>query len=184
MSLQLQITKHQLVDLKQIAQLGPERLLHAQVAIRGIAPPLRPQQLLNAIQTVLDPANAEPLARQLLALQGIARRSGQSIDDVSAALRSALIREGSEGGIGIEDWLTVEDMVKQLAAEPNVRIAAKAIELAYDYANLLRQTKILTDIRPLYNDAADDIEAAVVSYTMRLRYDSADGEHELSVTAQ
>jgi hypothetical protein len=62
-----------------------------------------------------------------------------------------------------------------------VSLAAKAIELSYDYANLLRRTRILTDIRPLYNDSADCIEAAVVSYTLRLRYDTADGEHELSI---
>jgi hypothetical protein len=56
-----------------------------------------------------------------------------------------------------------------------------AIELVYDYANLLRRTRVLTDIRPLFNNAADQIEGAVVSYTLRLRYDSADGEHELSI---
>ncbi len=60
-------------------------------------------------------------------------------------------------------------------------MASTAIELSYDYANLLRRTKILTDIRPLFNESADEIEAAVVSYTLRLRYDSADGEHELSI---
>ena len=63
----------------------------------------------------------------------------------------------------------------------NVRIAATALELAYDYANLLQRTRILTDVRPIYNKPADRIEGAVISFTMRLKYSNADGEHDLSI---
>ena len=71
--------------------------------------------------------------------------------------------------------------LQSLVDDKCVRLAATAIELSYDYANLLRRTKVLTDVRPIFNDAGDGIDGAVVSFTMRLRYSNADGEHDLSI---
>jgi len=71
-------------------------------------------------------------------------------------------------------------LIRLLKCRP-VRLAATAIELSYDYANLVRNVRILSDIRPLYDEEAEKIEGAVISHTMRLHYDSADGEHELSL---
>jgi hypothetical protein len=62
-----------------------------------------------------------------------------------------------------------------------IRMSATANELSYDYANLTRHIRILSDIRPLFNEHAESIEGAVISHTLRLQYDSADGEHELSL---
>ena len=144
-------------------------------------PPLRPQHLLSAVGKILDAGDAERLVRQLLSLQGIVRQSGLTVDEVLSGLRSAIEQQGSAAGIDVAGWKTIEGNVKSLVELKSVRLAATAIELAYDYANLLRRTKILTDIRPLYDEPGDTIEGAVISYTMRLRYDSADGEHELSI---
>ena len=58
---------------------------------------------------------------------------------------------------------------------------AKALYLAYEYANLLQSVKILTDLRPVFNEGGDDIDGAVVSYTLRLYYDNPEGNHSLSV---
>ena len=143
-------------------------------------PVLRPQELLETLSGPLDD-DAEPLARQLLSLQGLVRQTGLPVDEVFSGIRGAVERQGQEVSIDTNAWANVEEIVKELVRDQSVRLASTAIELAYDYANLLRQTKILTDIRPLFNETADEIEAAVISYTLRLRYDSADGEHELSI---
>jgi hypothetical protein len=181
MSLSLRLPKHQFVDLKRIVDLGSERLIDVHERLKSVSPPpLHPQRLLDAVKEVLPLDDAEPLVRQLLALQGLVRQSGTQLDDVFLSLRAAIEQHGGEV-LQIDAWVIVEDAVKALAAERSVRLAATAIELTYDYANLLRRTKILTDIRPLYDLDADNIEGAVISFTLRLRYDSADGEHELSI---
>ena len=119
--------------------------------------------------------------RQLLSLHGVVRQSGLTVDKVVTGLRSAIEQQGPDVDISLAAWGKIEGTLVELIAERSVRLAATAIELAYDYANLLKRTKILTDIRPLYDVTGDEIEGAVVSYTLRLRYDSADGEHELSI---
>lgn len=62
-----------------------------------------------------------------------------------------------------------------------MRLAAAAVDLAYDYTNLLRRTRILTDVRPIFDWDGEVIEGAVVSFTLRIRYDNAQGEHEISI---
>jgi hypothetical protein len=182
MGLQLRATKDQLADLKRLVELGPDSLAQVQAAVARLSTPtLRPQQLLSEVGNVVDPADAERLVRQLLSIQGIVRQSGLTVDEVLSGVLAAIEQQGASAGIDIAGWRTIEAHVKSLVELKSVRLAATAIELAYDYANLLRRTKILTDIRPLYDESGDSIDGAVISYTMRLRYDSADGEHELSI---
>jgi hypothetical protein len=136
--------------------------------------------LLAEVGDVLG-EDAEFLVRQLLSLQGLIRQTGLRSDDVLRGVRDAIERQGQECDLDAAAWAEVEPTVKCLVEEKSVRLAATAIELAYDYTNLVRRTKILTDIRPLFNEQADQIEGAVVSYTLRLHYNSADGEHEISI---
>lgn len=182
MTLQIRATNHQLADLKRIVVVGPDKLAQVRAKLGLIqTPTLRPQELLASVGEVISAEEAQSLVRQLLSLHGVVRQSGHSVAKVVAGVRSAVQQQGADAGIDVDAWSTVEGELSQLLEERSVRLATTAIELAYDYANLLRRTKILTDIRPLYDEAGDHIEGAVVSYTLRLRYDSADGEHELSI---
>jgi len=181
MSLQLRPTKHQLADLKRIAELGTDRLVEVRESLQQLEKPtLAPHELLAVVEKLLS-GDAERLVRQLLSFQGLVRQTGRTVDEVISGVRSAIERQGADVGLDATEWANVEDAIKELVQEKNVRLAATAIELAYDYTNLLRRMKILTDIRPLFNETADQIEGAVVSYTLRLHYNSSDGEHELSI---
>jgi hypothetical protein len=182
MSLQLRATKDQLEDLKRLAELGPGKLEEICAEIARLATPTqRPQDLLASVGKVLAQGDAERVVRQLLSIQGIVRQSGLDVSEVLSGIRSAIERQGREVGFDDGSWQSIEDKLKALVELKSVRLTATAIELAYDYANLLKRSKVLTDIRPLYDESGDAIEGAVVSYTLRLRYDSADGEHELSI---
>ena len=153
-----------------------------QVRLAALTPiPLDPQTLRRAINEVIGAGQAEPLLRQILSLRSVVRRAAISVEYVVAGLDEALAVEDAKGTISFADWIAIRGNLIALVELECVRLAAAAIELSYDYANLLLTTKILTDIRPLYNDAADKIQGAVVSFTLRLRFSNADGEHDLSI---
>ena len=182
MGVQLQLARHQIADLKRIIDLGPQRLAAVQAKLAAISPPpLDPKGLLGAIRATVPEEYAEPLVRQLLSLRGVVRQSGESVVDVLAAVGNSLAAEIGDCTVDMKGWKVVEAGLKTLIDLECVRLAATAIELSYDYANLLQRTKILTDIRPLYDDSAKNIEGAVVSFTLRLRYSNANGEHDLSI---
>ncbi|MEX2139714.1 MAG: hypothetical protein WD894_10660 [Pirellulales bacterium] len=181
MSLQLRASKHQLADFKRIAELGSGRLEEVRERLQQLdKPTLHPQELIGIVRKLLA-EDAEPLVRELLSFQGLVRQTGRPVEDVISGIHDAIERQGADSGLDSTAWADVEEAIKLLVQEKSVRLTARAIELAYDYANLLRRTKILTDIRPLFDENADKIEGAVVSYTLRLHFNSADGEHELSI---
>ena len=182
MGLQLQARQNQLVDLKRIIDSGADRLADVAREFQSQSTlVLDPESLITLARLFLNKETAQSLIRQLLSLHGLKRQTGLPIDAVFDSLREVITQQGPQVDISIEEWNEVEPTLKTLVETPATRVVSKAIDLAYDYTNLFRRTKIITDIRPLYDDSGESIEACIVSYTLRLRYDSADGEHEVSI---
>jgi hypothetical protein len=182
MSIQLRLSPEQVADLERVASFGASVLDEVKERLGSVeSPTLDPNGLLNAIRQVVDDERAEPLARQLLSLRGIVRQSGESIPAVIKALGQGVASSSLKSSIDVGEWDSVLASLEGLVGDNSVRLAATAIALSYDYANLLRWTRVLTDVRPIFNEAGDGIQGAVVSFTMRLRYSNAGGEHDMSI---
>jgi hypothetical protein len=79
--------------------------------------------------------------------------------------------------------LVERDFVKLLDSQL-FAITSKAAKLAYDFASLLRNARVITDARPVFSnetDAEPDIVGMVVSHVLRLDYENADQQHSLSI---
>jgi hypothetical protein len=183
MAPRLRLAPHQSEDLQTISKLGPELVRAIGSALSQLEPvPLRSAPLLGVIKSMLgDQANAaDAILRQALAFRGLMRQLGLSIEETLAALGSAIGRtDWTE--IQIEQWRAIESDFQLLIESRPIILVARAIDLSYEYANLYRRGRIITDIRPLFSQDAGAIEGAVVSYTLRLRFDNVEGDHELSV---
>ena len=59
--------------------------------------------------------------------------------------------------------------------------SSTTLDLMYEYENLLQSARVVTDIRPVFSQDATWIEGSVVSHTLRLRYDSTEGDHSISI---
>lgn len=46
---------------------------------------------------------------------------------------------------------------------------------------MLQNARIITDVRPVFNEEGSEIEGAIVSFTLRLHYDNIGGSESLSV---
>ena len=55
-------------------------------------------------------------------------------------------------------------------------LLAKASDLSTDFERLFIKAKIITDIRPIFNDERTEILATAVTSTMRLDYITHDGD--------
>lgn len=168
-------------DLKLIGQIAPQNLADLK---RLLDEPsqriLRPEGLAVIASKAVSVEVAESVVRQLIQLHSAVKRTGfgpndlieirsnQALDEEWQAADEAMIRKGFEN-------------LRQLSGVLSIGLTAKAIELAYDCDNLLQRTRILTDVRPLFSEDAQSIDGAVVAHTLRLRYDSAGTDYELSV---
>jgi hypothetical protein len=181
MPLQIRLTRSQLEDLLRVVNVGSSSLRSLRSRLGESAQPILNHKELLAFASSQMGKDAEPVIRQLLAISGLVRRTGYSVEDVIGGFEAAIRTQRQDPIVTADAWNEVATEFRALLAEQSVRLAATALELAYDYANLLRRTKVLTDIRPLFSEDAASIEGAVVSYTLRLHYSSANTDHELSI---
>ncbi|MCY3014860.1 MAG: hypothetical protein NT171_09230 [Planctomycetota bacterium] len=184
MSTQIRLQKRQSTDLKIISGAKPLVLKQLLTAIQTMhSQPLSPQQFEKYVEaSVGDSALSSALVRQLISLSGMRRNLSISSSEVIAGLDFGIRNDSPEWEAGIaESWREAKLVFEEMLSEQKVVVLSKAVELSYDYANLLRSARIVTDIRPVFGDDASAIAGVVISYTLRLAYDSADGQHSLSL---
>ncbi len=184
MATHLQLSDSQLNDLQVIRDLkdGSIRAVVEHLT-KMDSVLLEPTELFTAVNSQLPgtQSDSECLMRQALSLNGLMRRTGMNVDAVLAGVRSGIERDSGWTPDEIKKWSKIQPTFRNLICTNAFRLVATAVDLSYEYANLFRNGRILTDIRPLFTQDGNGIEGAVVSYTLRLRFDNTDGEHELSI---
>jgi hypothetical protein len=184
MPTQIRFAAHQIADLAAIRDVPRDDLVRAIENIEKVVPrPMLPAKLLAALQEQLPehPQAAEPLLRQSLAITGFIRQAGHEIDDALAGIRAGLQRDASWSADEFERWIKFEPVFETLLRSPTILLVSKAIDLSFDFANVYRRGRIITDIRPLFGEGASNIEGAVVTFTLRLHFENVDGEHGFSI---
>lgn len=186
MAPQIRLQKSQIADLQTIRDLGPERLERVLTCLDATnVTPLHGEALLRLIADALgDEQQATDLMGPLVQLGGLMRHARLEPSDVLEGLRVAL-RPATSGWLEeqFEQWVAIEPKLESLLSTRAVKTATKATDLAYDYANLFNAARIISDIRPVFSDDEDvsEIIGAVVSYTLRLTFDSRNENHSLSI---
>jgi len=142
----------------------------------------RPDTLLAvAIDVVEDIDVARSLIEQVISINQFSRQVGTSVQDFI----EIEIRQYADS-LELDEELASRmrsalDNLSQFSDLVVFQRTSKAIELSYDCDNLLQRTRIMTDVRPLFTDDANDIDGAVVSHTLRISYDSAGNDREMSL---
>lgn len=181
---QLKLQPYQLSDLAMIRGLSSAEITNIASHLEKLSPlPLKPEILLKEFLKVLvgKEAVANAILRQSLSLCGVMRQMEIPIEDVLKGVHQGIVANGDWNEVEIEKWRTLEPSLQTLFSLPTVQRVAKTLDLSYEYANLLRRARIVTDIRPIFDKEAKQIEGAVISHTLRLRFDSVDGDHGLSI---
>ncbi len=185
MATQMRLGPAQLSDLEIIRDLPPESFSDLIDRIESSdPPPLTSVELGSIFKDVFDGNEeiAEGLLRQTLSLTSLEWQRDLTPDDVLGGL---LYGVRSSGHPWTEDevnrWRAIEPELRRLLQHPSIWRVAKTLSLSYDFAHLLQEARIVSDIRPVFDREATRMEAAVVSFTLRMRYDSLNGNHGISI---
>jgi hypothetical protein len=182
---QIELRPSQRRDLARIRELGRALLERVADQLANLQPlSLDPDAIREEITATLDGKDfdaAESLWRQLMSLNGMIRQLDLSVDDMWSALEQAVADGNVWSKAEIDQFRDLKDVLCRLVGLPQIRLLSKALELSYDFANLLQRSNILTDIRPVFDDAATEIDGCVVTFTLRLRYDNPSGAQSLSI---
>jgi len=111
-------------------------------------------------------------------LTNLRRQRDLRIEELLEGLHQSIVTSQSWSEEDISRWKKLEPQLLSLFSLRTLEIVVKAMDLAYDYSNLLQTTKILTDIRPVFNEDASAIQGAVISYTLRIYFSTLQGSSE------
>ena len=114
MSARIRLRSHQIADLARIRDVGVPLLSEIVKALRSQEkPPLRPKQLQQTIQSIVDDADvAEALMRPLLSLYGLVQQTNFSVAEVIEGLRVGLHPSVSDWSDDeFAEWEAVESCV-------------------------------------------------------------------------
>lgn len=183
MTTQMKLRPQQLADWQCIRGIGEigMGLVVAEVRKLPISP-VQPKELQGVISKALDgrSKDADVLLRQLLSLHGIRRQLDLTSEEIFAGLDSGLLEAGV-GETEFKKWESVSPAFKELFELPAVRISAKGLDLSYQHSHLMQRVQIITDVRPIFNSEADEIQGTLISHKLMIRYDDLEGEHALSL---
>ena len=186
MATSLRLARQQIADLKTIAGIDGDSLQRVVDHLRGLKEsPLQPKQLRGEISSILPESKeaVDVIMRQMLGLHGLIGQMRLGVDEVFAGLLAGI--ESADPKWSSEEiaaWKDRESQVRELLSVDAVRIVAKALNLSYEYANLLRTSRIITDVRPVFSFDATAIDGAVISHKLFVRYDSVEGLKTLTMT--
>jgi hypothetical protein len=104
----------------------------------------------------------------------------QLVQQVSKALQ-----EESEESLKLsEDEITVfqQRLSSFLKIRGSLAISSKASNLLVEYENIFSNSRVVTDIRPIFHtDIEDGLGGALIVHTLRIGYRTANGRHEFFV---
>jgi hypothetical protein len=105
---------------------------------------------------------------------------------LTAAIGLGLASRGwdaEELGAWEEREEVVQDALGRLTEDSPLMISAKTSALAYARQNVLHRSRIISDIRPIFNEDATDIKSMIVTHSLVLYYSGGDrDQQELHLT--
>lgn len=166
--------------MAEIDAAGRQALLDA----LDSAPPASSMQQLQAYivsATVIPPRAIRAALSVTASLIGTETTADEDRKAIAKGVADDAVRRGL-GGLVSEDHAAIESLAEFLFAlterKSAVGVAADVASLLYDHKNIYRDARVLTDFRPMFDDAQQPtaLRAGVVFHTLRLTMISPGGD--------
>jgi hypothetical protein len=175
-SVSVRLAKSQIDDLIAMCGLGASGLNRVADALDRMKPTIRRSELRRVISEAAGEAKAsEATARALPGLAAAIRKYNISSSDLLESVQSGLIAQNGEKATSFL-WHECRPIIEKMLSAPAVSLYAKARDLAFDFERLYARARVLTDIRPVYDDSRNIIIGADITQTLRLDYFSSEAE--------
>lgn len=184
MNVQLTPGPEQLRDLAVLRDLGEEGINSIIEKLVALDSAIKPSEISGQLNVVLpdSPEKVSCIMDVLMSLVTLCKQRNITPEELLTGLDNGIASSKSWSEDETTKWKGLRPVLVKLFSLPALSIVVKALDLSYDYANLLQTAKILTDIRPVFDSDATSIQGSVVSHTLRIYYTSLEGNrHSLSL---
>lgn len=163
--------------MAEVAALA-DRLSDAQKALNQLVPTAGPEDIRTTIASALaiDPRRADFIVRGLDSLRTLEVATKLPAADLFDAVTESIESIASDDWKDrhLATWKTARDnIISAISRRSNddvLSVQGKIHELTYLHENVLLNSRLLTELRPIYNSAGDSIVNTVLTTTLLVRY--------------
>ena len=171
----LRLTTSQRDGLAQLLELGPNLLSLLAERLESQTFTIRREVVEKTIVEIAGPERGPTVARLLFGLAGSFRRSFMTPDDLVAGIGNA-VETVYKNEARFSAWSDCKDAVLRLLTVRSLALAAKAIDISYDFERVYTSGRVLTSIRPVFDEDRDALVGSTVVQTLRIDYVSSGGD--------
>jgi mRNA-degrading endonuclease YafQ of YafQ-DinJ toxin-antitoxin module len=152
---------------------------------KNLIPPIRYTSVISALQPILHGLSEDDVENLVDAIYSLYFLRSESDVPTQQFLQDLLeaIKESDNKEIqttNAEELATLESRFKSLLTIRPLSALAKAHELRGDFANIFWDAKMMSDIRPVWDDDVDvPPDGVVITQTLKLKYGDAESAKEL-----
>lgn len=174
----IRLNKSQADALASACNLGSDSLLRmAGVLESERANLISPASLRQIIARETSDATARTVARFLIGLATLRRRSFATASELLDGVAEGLPTVHAWDEAGLARWRSCRPALEKLLESKLLVLTAKAVDLVFDFAEFCIGVRILTDVRPIFDDPKEEIIGAAIAQTLRLEYAGKNGEY-------
>jgi hypothetical protein len=175
-TINLKVTKVLGEDLTALCSLGEKTVQKISEGLHASDQTIiKPADLRSALGAAVDSDAAQVVERVVVGLSNLRRQSHLTVEEVLQSLENAIRLLDWDDDL-LKSWAASRGALKTLLDEPSVNVTAKAVDLLYDHDHFFVEARILTNIRPIFDDKRDSVLGAAINQVLRLEYSNTKGE--------
>jgi hypothetical protein len=162
-------------ELALACELGPGKLKAIAHAIDAAEFTIRRSQIEETIKAQIGPEKGVVLARLLFGIAGIFRRTSLSAADALDRVEQSLNKDDSED-TRFGNWNECRAQLKLILETRSLSLAAKALDISYDFERVYLAGRLLTSVRPVFDEQRNEIFGSTIVQTLRLEFLAPNGD--------
>ena len=167
----IRLSKSQADDFAALCAVGPDLLLRVAQAIEALPLTIKRERVQKAIVEAAGADHAEPIERVVFGLATVHRRN---FDDTSSILERLDVPRGWSDSQR-QSWHDCKPSIDRLLSAKSIVLSTKAADLSLDVERYCISARIITDIRPVFDEVRAGIVGSAIRQTFRIEYMSPNG---------
>jgi hypothetical protein len=170
------LTASQRRDLAEVCEIGASRIDQIARRISSEVLTLRRSKIEGIIAEEVGSERGEILARLVFSIAGSFRRNRSTPGEFLDRLDMTLTADSSREDERLASWAQCRVALQHLLETESVQIAAKAIDISYDFERVYLAGRLLTSIRPVFDERREELVGSTIVQTLRVEFLAPNGE--------
>lgn len=165
----------QRADLARVCRIGSVKLRHVADKLINTKLTIRRSAIEQLMRETIGDDDGEVLGRFVFGIAGAFRRTKSN---ASEFLRRLDVPTQSDGDIVIDErvWSECRPALQALLEADSILLAAKALDVSYDFERVFLDGRLVTSIRPIFDGGRAEIVGSTIVQTLRIEFIAPNGD--------